>query len=414
MRAAKRPATMARRRRIGLLGMFTSRNLGDAAIVREVMSNIALRRPDCEFVAINRDPADAVQLLGIAAFPSEGYGPAYLADGTSWEEVEHPGPWWLDRGLGTRRIVAVLRTLDLLVMSGGGQIEDFFGGPGSQPRVLLTWTALARVFGVPVAYFSVGVDQIFSRASQTMAVNAVRLAQMRSFRDSGSIELLRVAGMRRPGRVDPDPALGMNMPPVREPGTGLGNVIVVSPISFRTWTTVREATYDHYLRALAAACDRWAGAGASLRFVCSDVSMDPSAVTEVLSRVTEATRSRGVFVEVRTAEEFLQQVAAARFVVASRLHGLVLSVAAGVPVIAISPARKVLQFMGDCDLAEFCIDMSAVSEEGLVAIANRVEFERDQLCRKVAGVTEASRAGLASAYDELVALLPGENDDLAA
>jgi polysaccharide pyruvyl transferase WcaK-like protein len=107
-------------------------------------------------------------------------------------------------------------------------------------------------------------------------------------------------------------------------------------------------------------------------------------------------------------------VATARFVIASRLHGLVLSVAAGVPVIAISPARKVLQFMRDCDLAEFCIDMSAVDEASLLALAGRIDAGRDQLCRKVAGIARASRAELTRAYDELVALLPGNNDELAA
>jgi polysaccharide pyruvyl transferase WcaK-like protein len=280
--------------------------------------------------------------------------------------------------------------------------------------VLITWAAIARALGVPVAFFSVGVDQLFSRASESMAVNAVRLARMRSFRDRGSVDLLRAAGLRRPCRVDPDPALGMNQPGSSVPRATAGSVIVVSPISFRTWTTVRETPYDHYLKALAAACDRWAGAGASLRFICSDVSMDPAAVAEVLSRVHEATRRRCEFVEVRTVDEFLQSAATARYVVASRLHGLVLSVAAGVPVIALSPARKVFQFMQDCELAEYCIDIGAVDEDRLVALGIRVDCEQDRLRRKVADIAASSRMALSGAYDELVGLLPGNGDAWAA
>jgi polysaccharide pyruvyl transferase WcaK-like protein len=233
---------------------------------------------------------------------------------------------------------------------------------------------------------------------------------MRSFRDSGSVDLLRANGMRRPCRVDPDPALGMNAQALLVSRTEPDDVIVVSPISFRTWTTVREASYDHYIEALAAACDRWTGAGASIRFICSDVAMDPTAVEEVLSRTTESTRRRCAFVEVKTADEFLQNVASARFVIASRLHGLVLSVVAGVPVIAISPARKVLQFMGDCGLADFCIDISEVSAERLAALGTRVDGDQVQLRRRITAVTEASRSGLARAYDVLVALLPRKQD----
>jgi len=396
----------SRRYRVGLLGMFTSRNLGDAAIVREVMRNIAERRPDCEFVAINREPEDAVRLLGIAAFPSEGYGQAYRADGSTWSEVDHPPPKWLARGLGTRRILAVVRTLDLLIMAGGGQIEDFFGGLGSQPRILFTWTGLARMLGIPVAYFGVGVDQLLGSASRTLVVNALRLATMRSFRDGGSVEVLRHAGLRARSRVDPDPALGIDARAM-VPGSALSDGrIVISPVSFRTFASARNEPYERYLQCLALACDQWSADGRALSFVCSHTTMDPPVVDEVLARTSAGTRSRCVVARPTTVEEFLDHVRGADCVVASRLHGILLAIVAGAPVIAVSPARKVTRFMRDCGFADFCVEMPQMAPDMLPTLVQRIADNRFELHRKIAEIAQISGARLDQAYDELAALLP--------
>lgn len=396
----------SRRYRVGLLGMFTSRNLGDAAIVREVLRNIAERRPDCEFVAINREPEDGARLLGIAAFPSDGYGRAFRPDGSDWIEVDHPSPKWLAGGLGTRRILAVVRTLDLLVMAGGGQIEDFFGGLASQPRILFTWTGLARMLGVPVAYFGVGVDQLLGAASRMLVVNALRLATMRSFRDAGSVELLRQAGLRASSRVDPDPALGIDARAmVRGPAISTGR-IVVSPVSFRTFASARNEPYERYLQCLALACDQWSNEGRALSFVCSHTTMDPPVVDEVLARTSAGTRSRCVVARSTTVEDLLDHVRGANCVVASRLHGVVLAVVAGAPVIAVSPARKVTRFMRDCGFADFCVEMPQMAPDMLPTLVRRIADNRLELHRKVAEIAQTSRARLDQAYDELAALLP--------
>ena len=390
--------------RIGLLGMYSSRNLGDTAIVREIMREIRRRVPDCKFVAINLDPEDTVRTHGIEAFPSSGYGPSLHADGSAWTEVERPGPKWLARGLGSRRIIAAIRTLDMLVMSGGGQVEDFFGGAVSQPRILLTWATLARLFGIPVAFFSVGVDQIFSRASRAMSVAAIRLAHLRSFRDAESIEILRSAGLRAACRVDPDPALGIDAQNLTQRRSRDPDLVVVSPISFRTWTRVREAsppTPTYAAWRLPAIFGRGRASGSAS--VCSDVFMDPPVVDEVLSHVDSTTRARSEFFDVKTVDDFLSSLADARVVIASRLHGLILAVAAGTPVIAISPARKVTRFMSDCGLSDYCLDISAFSADSLHALVERAGRESVQLGELITSISTSSRSQLSEGYDLLVA-----------
>ena len=61
----------------------------------------------------------------------------------------------------------VLRKQDLLVVSGGGQLDDKWGGPWVLPYALCKWVLLARAARVPCAVVSVGACcQITSLASR--------------------------------------------------------------------------------------------------------------------------------------------------------------------------------------------------------------------------------------------------------
>ena len=61
-------------RRIGLLGMYASANLGDTAIQQAVMGALRVRHPDVEFVALCTDPEDAALTLGLHAHHLSGIG----------------------------------------------------------------------------------------------------------------------------------------------------------------------------------------------------------------------------------------------------------------------------------------------------------------------------------------------------
>ena len=107
------------------------------------------------------------------------------------------GPWGaIPTGVGTRRIDRVVRSLDLLVMSGGGQIDDYWGGSYAQPRYLVTWTLLAKLRRLPTAYFCVGLDQLATRVGGFLALAALGWADLLSFRDHGTYELLKRRGLQ--------------------------------------------------------------------------------------------------------------------------------------------------------------------------------------------------------------------------
>jgi polysaccharide pyruvyl transferase WcaK-like protein len=134
--------------------------------------------------------------------------------------------------------------------------------------------------------------------------------------------------------------------------------------------------------------------------------MDPPIAEEVVARMSVAARSHCDIEIPATAEEFVTSVRDARCVIASRLHGLILAVAAGTPVIGVSPARKVTRFMRDCGFSELCVEIPDLNAEKLCAMVEHVTAGHAQLRQRVAEIAADSRAQLERAYDDLVRLLP--------
>ena len=79
-----------------------------------------------------------------------------------------------------------LRAHDLVIVSGGGQLNEEWGGPWSHPFSLFKWAVLARIAGVPYVVASVGVGKVRSKTSRLFLRSSLRMARYRSYRDKNS------------------------------------------------------------------------------------------------------------------------------------------------------------------------------------------------------------------------------------
>jgi polysaccharide pyruvyl transferase WcaK-like protein len=398
--------------RVGLLGLYASRNLGDAAIQLAVIDNVSRRLPQVEFLGICPDPEDTRRSFGIDSVDFAGQRGA--------GEIEDPAPGLMSRIVpwrvrtaarriaelpGIRRTVA---SLDLLILSGGGQLDEFWGGAWNHPLQLSVWTRLARLNGVPVAALGLGMDVLETRAARRFCVAAMRAANVRAFRDSGTAAAMESFGLGPPIDVIPDLAFGLPAVPVsRDPGDGVRSpLIAVATISGKALRTQLAAAHERYIPALASACAWWLEQGAHLRFVCSQPAMDLPVVERVVSLLPQ-TRSdaRWQIAETPSVESYMQAVSGADLLVGSRLHGLILALLVECPVIAIAGNRKVVQLMRDVGLAEFTLPLEALGEPPLGAVAARALGEHSALVAGIRSYNVQARNRLAGIFDRVAALV---------
>jgi polysaccharide pyruvyl transferase WcaK-like protein len=398
--------------RVGLLSPSSSRNLGDTAIQMTVIQNLRARMPTIEIVGIYPDPNDTVCSLGIGGFPLDGCGPAArLIDPDEVipiaGEIDHGGEKGRGRWRALKRIAAFVGSLDLLIVSGGGQLDDFWGGPWGHPFTVFTWVALARLYGVKIAFMGVGSDRLSNRLSRFFVLSALRLAHYRSFRDKGTLVALEGLGLHAPSHLCPDLAFGLQVNgAVNFPHLETEPFVAVNPISVETW--VKDRTDDRhklYLQHLAGACDWIAGRGLRVHIVCSQSTMDRPFAVRLNELIQPRFSSRMKLCDAPRVGDFLAQVHGAHIVIASRLHGAILSLVTGVPVVAISPLRKVTQLMNDVGLADYTLELQNFTPADLIDRVQAALDQRPGLQRQITERVQTFYMSLARTYDEVLALV---------
>lgn len=386
-------------RRIGLLGMYASANLGDTAIQQAVMGALQARRPDLEFVALCTAPQDAALTFGLRAHHLSGFdteaAPSWIADRAPLPLRLAASAWRIDR---------LMRGLDMLLVSGSGQIDDYWGGPWEQPFRLRAWAGAARRQRKPVAFFGVGVDQLLTATGTRLATSALALADQLVVRDPGSLEALRRLGFEAECDVCPDPAFHLRSAALPRPDAE-PRFVVLSPIVRKAWPGAEDAAYGHYLQCLAALADRLLDRGLHVRFVCSQTRMDPPVIAQVRARMQRDAALTSDYTP-RTVEDYLRATQHAELVVASRLHALILAMVAGTPVVAASYARKVTQQMIDADLGRQCLELQGLQLAQLNAVVDEALVDVPRARSELAVTVARLRAAVDQRLQRLAELIP--------
>jgi polysaccharide pyruvyl transferase WcaK-like protein len=396
-------------RKIGLISPCGWGNLGDAAIFDAAISNIRKRLPDAEISAFTLNPADTTEKHGIPArtligYSLSGYGvrepaPDPPIPAPTPSPATTPKPSLRSRLIGLRRpltsapvlrpVLAPLRSLrsaigfvkpelthfsrslraarnlDLIVVAGGGQLDDQWGGPWGHPYVLCRWALLSRLSGVPFVVLSVGTGAVRSRLGRWFISRSLRWAVYRSYRDQGSKTLVDFAAFTHTDPVVPDLAFSYPVeadPPRLGDSTTRHLVVGVSPMCFadpRSWPDKDAVFYQNYVQKIADFVARLSASDFDVVLFASQHVNDRQTVTDVQNRLCLDGYPNGHTVhEATTAESLMDCLRTMDVVVASRLHGVLLAHLTGRPVLAISHERKVSALMADFENDEFCLDIN--------------------------------------------------------
>jgi polysaccharide pyruvyl transferase WcaK-like protein len=396
--------------KVALLTPYDGGNLGDAAIQEALIANFRKYDLKVQLYGITLHPESTAARHHIRCYPlaaiSRPYyqakkepsvSPANLST-TSQTGKRAEAPTFFERikravrgflfRIGVKPLVRFaqecvhilrsylfLRGVDMLVVAGGGQLDEEWGGSWGHPYALMKWAVLARAAGTSVIFLSVGACRTDLWLTKLFLWIALPLACYRSYRDEGSRQLARVITPKADGPVVPD--LAFSLPFATQPSMVTSDSaalrVGVSPIAYaRTgmWPTEDPAQYERYMAELASFVGALLTRGIFVTLFSSS-SPDDQLFDDLRARIepnleTEA-RARLLFGNVTSVQDLLLLLHSLDFVVASRLHGLILSFLADKPSIALSYDRKVKTLMTDVGLKAYCLDIRSFTGENVFA-----------------------------------------------
>ncbi len=386
------------RPRIGLITPYAGGNLGDGAIIESARIHLQRFFPNARLMLIVLNGKRASAAHGLDAFPLTAVRRAFYFtdsyDASGLERRTDPPQEWIRSHLkkaahhaplalrGAKRLRDFLRgaaleahhlaaarqligTLDGLVVVGGGQLDDAFGGPWGHPYSMVKWTRLAVMRRVPVFFIGTGFDGLRHSLSRRFVCNAVSRAERVSLRDAGSIDLLRAIGVHRPLSFCPDLAFGL--PPFPNDSCRMREstprpTVGLSPIAYGlpgSWPEAHEPLFNRYWRELESLALSLLGSGYGLTFFATD---DPDhRLAQRLYERLKSIRPAGDRLELLPALDvarLLSKLRGFEAVVASRLHGCLLSHLCATPVLAVAYHRKVRAHMEAMGMDRFCFDFN--------------------------------------------------------
>jgi polysaccharide pyruvyl transferase WcaK-like protein len=447
--------------RVALLTPYNGGNFGDAAIQDAMIANLRLRLPSVQISGISLNSDNFLARHGTGAFPLCASNIPFYGMYNPWEAKHldskdgHPAREFaapkriarkllrkipLARRLGkklqtyfatirgeVRHILEgyrFLRSHKLLIVSGGGQLDEEWGGPWGHPYCLFKWAVIAKCARVSFVIVSVGAGKTFSLLSRIFLAVALRLACYRSFRDVNSRDIAaKWLSCAANDSVVPD--LAFSLPSsVLPPAAGVRSlalgrpIVALSPIAYAKpgrWPLQDQVLYDRYKRQLAQVVAQLAARGYFLVVVWSSAGDDEQVASEILACLDEETReSVGRQIHVPTLtnwKELAALLADVDCLIASRLHSTILGCMTKTPTLAISFDPKVDWVMQDLGQTPYLLQINDFETADVLQGLDSLLLHREKVLSRFLSYQEEISPLLCQQYDALANLVAGSRKE---
>lgn len=395
---------MKKRTRIVILGWYGSNNTGDEALVQIIVSQLREHGFN-DLVALSTDPAKTGGRLGIRSVP---------------------------RSLLKLKALREMRGANALILGGGGLIQD--GTSVYNLPVYAVYALVARLLGLKVIGWGLGAEPLWTPLGRLLARIICGLSDYFSVRDLASKRLLVRAGVK-PERltVTADPAILLEPDPVQpgwvesskptvifcirhipvvQPGFKL---LYLLPVSVRVRLGLEwkqepgrvEGLVEGVARMIKVAVTELGARAALLPFW-------PGRDDEVLDLVANTAVELGVPADSieraqleYTPGSFSAYVGKADLLVSMRLHALIFAARQGVPMIALSYARKVRGFMHEIGADRWTVEIERQlpQPDEMVAKLRELWAVHEQESRRLAQAASAARQRATTDAQAIAAIL---------
>jgi polysaccharide pyruvyl transferase WcaK-like protein len=409
----RRPAAAPR---VGLFGVIGTDNIGNEGMLEAVVTWLRRDHPDAVLDFMCTGPEKVKARYGVAAVPLNWYARHEQASGVTAAMLRTLG-----KGIDAYRVASWVRKHDAVIVPGAGVLEATLPvGPWWYPYAMFLLSASGRVFGTKVALVSVGASVLSQRLTRRFFTTAAKLAFYRSYRDTGSYEAMRQAGIDvTHDHVYPDLAFALPVPGVG-PGdpltVGVGVMAYYGTNDDRKQAAEIHAAYTEKMKRFV----RWlADSGYKVRLFGGDNLWDDAVLEEILADLRKHRPDLepvwAVAEPVTSLEELMLQMGPVGTVVAIRYHNVLCALKLSKPTLSISYAKKHDLLMAGMGLAEFCQFANTLDIDRLIEQFTELRSQSAQLTEAMAERNEEKARLLEQQFATLSALLfPAGRQALAA
>ncbi len=455
-------------RRVGIIGTYGQGNLGDEALFVAFTQWVGEHAPQIVPIALCVNPRYIEQTYGVSAYPVSG---RYAATRRSAETLGQGAASFAperqhtqSRGAGRRLIgrlrrtvarsmpavaqwfrrvrrdvqgalaaarflprqVRMARALDAVIVLGGGQIHDFWDGPFGYPVTLFSWALASRLTRRPFAILSVGAVELVHGMSRRLVRATFRWSNPATVRDRGSAHEVADLGVARACPIYPDLAWGL------DPAGFLGDprgtagqrhpappecssprTVGVSPMAYRhpqLWAAGDAEAYARYVGTLAAFCDRLVSRGYDVVLFPTQILSDALAARDVLERISPDLTQHVRLWPVDGIAALVRCLSSVDVVVASRFHGVLLSLLAGRPVLSLGYQHKCTALLEALGEGQFGLDLHDCSEQALWERFEQLAGQFSAYAARLRSHAEENRRKLHAQYQSYFSTLwPGKS-----
>lgn len=421
--------------KIGLLDHLGGGNLGDDATLDAVMQNIKSRWPEAAIFAFCLNPRDTETRHRVPSYPirtktwdlgaSSAPPKASLKESVKAAMSKYGVLFRLIRAIHMvlvrfpRALVQeflflaksfnIIRSFDLLVISGGGQLTDW-GGPWLFPYTIFKWIALAKVANVKRIFLNVGAGPLARPLSRFFVRRALHSASYVSFRDLESRTLVEKIGFGGRAEVYPDCVYGQltcsHTP--REFRRSDRRKVGIAPMPYfdprSIYPDKDKGAYDGFIQTLASLGCWLVREGYALNLFCSDIGIDPPVIEELESKLLSdrhTDRRLVTTASVKSTTDLLSTISSMDYVITCRFHGVVFAHILNKPVLAISHHPKVANLMEDMGMSKYCIDIRTCSIATLTSAFLSLVANEDAIKSQMAHKLAHYRRQLKNQFDSV-------------
>ncbi len=294
-------------KRVFIFGYYGFHNIGDEAILEAIVEEFREILPDVNITVLSYNASETSNRYQIAAVSRNRF----------WE------------------VIKSIKNANLVMSGGGSILQDV-----TSSRSLMYYLGiifLAKLMGKKVAFYGNGFGPILRPSNQWLVKHIINYVDLITVRDVESREVMQQLGIKQPIHVTADAAFmlkTLNMD-LSESHRDLHSRKVA--ISVRQWKNKEQ-----YVPILAACADELVQKGYEIFMIPMQTPSDRIISEEIILQMQSPAK---IINSKPTPKEMIGLIAGMDFVIGMRLHSLIFSTIACVPMIGLAYETKITSFL---------------------------------------------------------------------